>query len=172
MSSLDGIFCGGDSLPESTRKRFNEFLATHNGKTVIREGYGLTECVTASCITPVNEYHEGGIGIPFPNVLFKIVKYGTEEEVPYGEEGEICMSGPNVMMGYVGDPELTAKTLRVHSDGRTWLHTGDAGSIDSEDSFISNRDTRGSSSVQVTTYTHHRSRMPLTSILVSRHHVR
>lgn len=135
MSSLEGIFCGGDSLPESTRKKFNEFLATHNGKTVIREGYGLTECVTASCITPVNEYHEGGIGIPFPNVLFKIVKYGTEEEVPYGEEGEICMSGPNVMMGYVGDPELTAKTLRVHSDGRTWLHTGDAGSIDS-DGFV------------------------------------
>lgn len=135
MSSLEGIFCGGDSLPVSTRTKFNDFLASHNGKTVIREGYGLTECVTASCITPVNEYREGGIGIPFPNVLFKIVKYGTEEELPYGEEGEICISGPNIMMGYVGDPELTAEALRVHADGRTWLHTGDAGSIDS-DGFV------------------------------------
>ena len=135
MSSLMGIFCGGDSLPSSTRKKFNDFLASHNGRTVIREGYGLTECVTASCITPVNEYHEGGIGIPFPNVLFKIVKYGTEEELPYGEEGEICISGPNIMMGYVDDPELTAETLKVHADGRTWLHTGDAGSIDS-DGFV------------------------------------
>ncbi len=135
MSSLEGIFCGGDSLPTSTRTHFNDFLAAHNGKTVIREGYGLTECVTAACITPANEYREGGIGVPFPNVLFKIVKYGTEEELPYGEEGEICISGPNIMMGYVGDPELTAKTLRVHADGRTWLHTGDAGSIDS-DGFV------------------------------------
>ena len=135
MSSLEGIFSGGDALPSKTRENFNNFLKTHNGKTIIREGYGLTETVTAACITPINEYHEGSIGIPFPNTLFKIVKYGTEEELPYGEEGEICICGPNVMMGYVKDPELTAKTLRVHADGRTWLHTGDAGSIDS-DGFV------------------------------------
>ncbi len=139
MSCLEGIFSGGDSLPMETRKKFNEFLATHNGKTVIREGYGLTECVTASCLTPLNVYKEGSIGIPFPDVYYKIVKLDTEEEVPYGEEGEICISGPDVMIKYWGDDEETkednARALRVHSDGRTWLHTGDAGYMD-EDGFI------------------------------------
>ena len=139
MSCLDGIFSGGDSLPMETRRKFNEFLATHNGKTVIREGYGLTECVTASCLTPKDVYKEGSIGIPFPDVLYKIVKLDTEEELPYGEEGEICISGPDVMIKYWGDDEETkednAKALRVHSDGRVWLHTGDAGSMD-EDGFI------------------------------------
>ena len=139
MSCLDGIFSGGDSLPAETRKAFNEFLAAHNGKTVIREGYGLTECVTASCLTPKNYYKEGSIGIPFPDVLYKIVRLDTEEELPYGEEGEICISGPDVMIGYWGDDEETkednAKALRTHSDGRVWLHTGDAGFMD-EDGFV------------------------------------
>ena len=139
MSCLEGIFSGGDSLPVETRKKFNDFLSTHNGKTVIREGYGLTECVTASCLTPVNHYKEGSIGIPFPDILYKIVKQDTDEELPYGEEGEICISGPDLMIKYWGDDEETiednARALRVHSDGRTWLHTGDAGCMD-EDGFI------------------------------------
>ena len=139
MSCLDGIFSGGDTLPLETRRKFNEFLSTHNGKTVIREGYGLTECVTASCLTPKNVYKEGSIGIPFPDVLYKIVRLDTEEEVPYGEEGEICISGPDVMIKYWGDDEETKednlKALRTHADGRVWLHTGDAGYMD-EDGFI------------------------------------
>lgn len=139
MSCLDGIFSGGDSLPLETRKKFNDFLNTHNGKTEIREGYGLTECVTASCLTPVGHYKEGSIGIPFPDVYYKIVKLDSEEEVPYGTEGEICISGPDVMIGYVGDDEETkednAKALRKHPDGLVWLHTGDAGSMD-EDGFV------------------------------------
>lgn len=56
-------------------------------------------------------------------------------EVPYGDEGEICISGPTVMKGYLNDPEETEDTLQVHEDGRTWLHTGDLGTMD-KDGFI------------------------------------
>ena len=91
-----------------------------------------TECVTACCLTPVKLQKEGSIGIPFPDTYFKIVKPDTEEEVPYGEEGEIVLSGPTVMLGYYNKPEETAKTLRKHADGLTWLYTGDLGCMDDQ----------------------------------------
>ena len=70
---------------------------------------------------------EGSIGLPFPDTYYDIVKPGTQESLPYGEEGEICISGPTVMMEYVGHPEETAQTLQTHPDGRVWVHTGDLG---------------------------------------------
>ncbi|MBO7352072.1 MAG: AMP-binding protein, partial [Candidatus Methanomethylophilaceae archaeon] len=110
LSCLDGIFVGGDALSIETRERVDGFLKSHNAKTILREGYGLTESVTATCLTPVDYCRPGGIGVPFPDVLFKIVKIGTEESLPYGEEGEICISGPNIMVGYYNNPEETAQT--------------------------------------------------------------
>lgn len=64
---------------------------------------------------------EGSIGFPFPDTYYKIVKTGTQEELPYGEEGEICLAGPTVMLGYVNNPEETAQTLQQHDDGLTWV---------------------------------------------------
>ena len=135
LSCLKGVFSGGDTLPAELKHRFDDFLHAHGAKISVREGYGTTECVTASCLTPVNEYREGSIGIPFPDTYYKIVKVGTQEEVPYGQEGEICLSGPTVMLEYVNHPEETANTLRVHEDGLTWVHTGDLGVMD-EDGFV------------------------------------
>jgi long-chain acyl-CoA synthetase len=65
----------------------------------------------------------------------KIVQPGTMEEAPVGAEGEICVAGPAVMLGYLDDPEATAQTLKVHADGRTWLHTGDLGRMDADGFF-------------------------------------
>ena len=132
LSCLKGVFSGGDSLPVELKKRFDKFLKDHGAKIEVREGYGTTECVTASCLTPLTKAKEGSIGIPFPDTYYKIVKVGTEEEVPYGEEGEICLSGPTVMLEYVKHPQETAQTRRVHADGRTWIHTGDLGVMDDE----------------------------------------
>lgn len=135
LSCLMGVFSGGDSLSVELKKRFDKFLKEHNARIEIREGYGTTECVTASCLTPYNMSREGSIGVPFPDTYYKIVALGTENEVPYGVEGEITLSGPSVMIEYVNQPEETAQALRTHADGRVWLHTGDLGTMD-EDGFI------------------------------------
>ena len=132
LSCLKGVYSGGDSLSVELKKRLDKFLFDHNAKIQVREGYGLTECVTASCLTPHHIAKEGSIGIPFPDTYYKIVKPGTQKEVPYGTEGEICLAGPTVMMGYLNHPEETAQTLQTHADGLTWVHTGDLGIMDEE----------------------------------------
>ncbi len=135
LSCLKGVFSGGDSLSPELKKRFDQFLKEHGAEITIREGYGTTECVTASCLTPIHYQKENSIGIPFPDTYYKIVKPGTQEEVPYGTEGEICLSGPSVMMEYVNHPEETADTKQLHPDGLYWIHTGDLGTMD-EEGFI------------------------------------
>ena len=132
LSSLKGVFSGGDSLSIELKKKFDKFLYDHNAKIQIREGFGLTECVTASCLTPPHMAKEGSIGLPFPDTYYKIVEPGTDHELPYGEEGEILIAGPTVMMEYVKHPEETAQTLRKHDDGLTWMYTGDLGMMDDE----------------------------------------
>ena len=135
LSCLKGVYSGGDSLSVELKKRFDQFLFDHHATIQVREGYGLTECVTASCLTPYHISREGSIGIPFPDTYYKIVEHGTQKEVPYGTEGEICLSGPTVMLGYLHHPEETAQTLQTHEDGLTWVHTGDLGSMD-PDGFV------------------------------------
>lgn len=135
LSHLKGVFSGGDSLSIELKKRFDAFLKDHKATIQVREGYGTTECVTASCLTPTGLAKEGSIGIPFPDTYYRIVKPGTDDEVPYGEEGEITLAGPTVMAEYYNKPEETANTLHKDADGRVWLHTGDLGVMD-EDGFI------------------------------------
>lgn len=132
LSSLKGVFSGGDSLSIELKKKFDKFLYDHNSKVQIREGFGTTECVTASCLTPPHMAKEGSIGLPFPDTYYKIVEPGTDKELPYGEEGEILIAGPTVMMEYINHPQETAQTLRRHADGLTWIYTGDLGVMDSE----------------------------------------
>ena len=135
MSQLEGVFSGGDSLSVELKRKVDAFLRSHGASVQIREGYGLTECVTASCLTPRDFHKEGSIGIPYPDTLYKIVRPGTHEELPYGEEGEIVLSGPTVMKGYDISPDETALALQAHPDGQIWLHTGDLGMMD-EDGFV------------------------------------
>lgn len=135
LSFLDGVFCGGDSLSVELKKKVDAFLKEHNAKVQIREGFGTTECVTASCLTPHDFYREGSIGIPFIDVYYQICDPNTDKELPYGTEGEICICGPTVMKGYLNNKSETASTLRTHDDGNVWLHTGDLGTMD-EDGFI------------------------------------
>lgn len=132
MSYLKGVFSGGDSLSVELKKKFDAFLYDHKATIQIREGYGMTECVTACCLTPTHMYKEGSIGQPFPDTYFKIVEPGTDNEVEYGVEGEICIAGPSVMKEYINHPEETANTLHVHEDGKTWIHSGDLGMMDDE----------------------------------------
>lgn len=135
LSFLRGMFCGGDSLSVELKKKVDKFLKDHNATIQVREGYGTTECVTASCLTPYDTYREGSIGIPLSDTYYSIVNPNNDTELPYGEEGEICICGPTVMKGYLNNAEETASTLRRHEDGNLWLHTGDLGYMD-EDGFV------------------------------------
>ena len=135
LSCLRGVFSGGDSLSIELKKKFDKFLAEHNASVRVREGYGTTECVTACCLTPHDKEKEGSIGIPFPDTYFQICKPGTCDELPYGEEGEICLTGPSMMLGYIKHEEENRDTLKQHADGHVWLHTGDLGIMD-EEGFI------------------------------------
>ena len=135
LSCLKGVFSGGDSLSVELKKKLDKFLYDHKATIQVREGYGTTETVTACCLTPPHMFKEGSIGIPFPDTYVKIVKPNTDEELPYGEEGEILLAGPTVMKEYINHPEETAQTLRHHADGLTWVYTGDLGTMD-EDGFI------------------------------------
>ena len=135
LSCLEGVFSGGDSITPELKKKVDSFLHEHGCKEQIREGYGLTECVTASCLTPRDTYRERSIGLPYPDTEYCIVRPGTDEELPRGEEGEIILTGPSVMLGYLKNEEETKTTLRVLPDGKTWLYTGDLGHMD-EDGYI------------------------------------
>jgi long-chain acyl-CoA synthetase len=135
LSCLKATFSGADTLPRSTKEKFEQVVKNGGGNVKLLEGYGLTEAVTAIMAMPLNEYREGSIGVPFPDMSAKIVKMGTIDEVAVGEEGEICLNGPAVMLGYLNAPDETAKTLQKHADGKIWLHTGDVGYMDKDGFF-------------------------------------
>ena len=131
LSFIKTVIAGGDVLTMGLRKRIEEAFAKHGCRTTVRDGYGLTECVMLTCMTPKDNYKEGFIGIPCPDTFFKVVTTDTENEKPAGEVGQICISGPTVMRIHGCDGE-TDDSLRVHSDGMVWLHTSDLGLMDAE----------------------------------------
>jgi long-chain acyl-CoA synthetase len=135
LGSLKGIFSGGDSLSPETKHRFEEVLRRNGCAASLREGYGMTESVTASILMPPAEYRERSIGLPYPDMLAKVVRPGTFDECAISEEGEICVSGPTVMLGYLENPEATDQVLKRHPDGNKWLHTGDIGRMDADGFF-------------------------------------
>lgn len=130
LSNLKYIVCGGDSLTVELSKKINNFLKEHKCNEKIMQGYGMTESVGATCFACNDWNIEGSIGIPFPGDYFKIVVPHTQDEVPLGESGEICVCGPTVMMGYLDNEKETNEVLQVHEDGNVWLHTGDIGYMD------------------------------------------
>ena len=128
LDFLKCIVSGGDSLAPSTKKKLNDMLSEHGCKVKVREGYGLTECVTGSCLMP-DEYDDMlSVGLPYPDTFYKVID-SAGNELPAGEEGEIILRGPTVMKGYYREPGETASTLRKRDDGYVWLHTGDIGCI-------------------------------------------
>ncbi len=129
MSQLKYIISGGDTLSIPQEMKINKFLHAHGAKVNILKGYGMTESVAATCYTFPGTNEPGSIGIPMVGNTYKICDPETMEELPLGEEGEICVNGPTLMMGYLNQKEETKNVLRKHKDGKIWLHTGDIGYI-------------------------------------------
>lgn len=132
LSFIKCIISGGDTLPAVIKQKMNQVLLEHGCTAQVREGYGLTECVTGSCLVQEDCTRYESVGLPYADTFYKIVDINTREELPEGEVGEIVLRGPTVMIGYLNEPEETAMTLKEHDDGFTWLHTGDAGYMDKD----------------------------------------
>ncbi len=132
LSFVKYAVVGGDSLSANLEIRINEFFKKHNSRVEISQGYGMTECLAGAVANFDYHYKVGSIGIPGPGNDIKIVKPYTQTELRNNEEGEICISAPTVMLGYLNNEEETNKTLQIHKDGYTWLHTGDLGYIDND----------------------------------------
>ena len=132
LSFLKYVVSGGDSLTISMFTKINNFLKEHGANVKVLQGYGMTESLAATAVSHGASYREGSIGIPFPGNYFKIVYPGTQDEVPTGEDGEICVCGPTVMLGYLNNEKETNEVLQMHKDKNIWLHTGDIGCIDED----------------------------------------
>ncbi len=129
MSQLKYIISGGDYLSVPAEVKINNFLHKHGAKVNILKGYGMTESVAATAYTFPGTNEPGSIGIPMVGNNYKICNPETNEDMPFGEEGEICVNGPTLMMGYLNNEEETKEVIKVHKDGKRWLHTGDIGYI-------------------------------------------
>ncbi len=129
LSNVKYIVSGGDSLNEERNKRVNDFLHEHGSTKGIVQGYGMTETSGGCIFSTTNSYTLGSVGIPLPSNDLKIVDPETHEEVEIGKVGEILISGPSVMMGYLDDEKETNKVLEKDKNDKIWVHTGDLGYI-------------------------------------------
>lgn len=129
LSHLKYIISGGDHMNLTLENKMNKFLKSRGAKVKMSKGYGMTESVAATAYTFDNSNEPGSVGIPMIGNAFCICKPGSTEILPFNQEGEICVSGPTVMMGYYRNEEETAKVLKRHDDKEIWLHTGDIGYI-------------------------------------------
>lgn len=122
---------GGAPCPVETIEEFERRI----GRT-LNEGYGLSETSPVTHSTPyLARRKPGTIGLPLPDTEIKVVDLETgTRELPFGEAGELCIAGPQVMKGYWNQPDETARALRRADDGRLWFYTGDVARID-EDGF-------------------------------------
>ena len=132
MSFVKLVISGGDRLPPKMQQSFNDLLKRHGSEAVIRQGYGLTECLSGVCLMPAGCLKENCLGIPYKDNDIRIIDIETGEFCEPGTKGEIIISGPSVMAGYYGEAEETADTLKMRADGRIWLYTGDMGHMDEE----------------------------------------
>ncbi len=136
LSFVKYVVSGGDSLSLPFERKINAYLHDHGSSVVVDQGYGMTESLAATAVAQIGAHKEGSIGIPLPGNYYKIVRVGTQEEVGPLEDGEICVCGPTVMMGYLDNEKENNEVLQLHSDGYIWLHTGDIGYMDEDGIFF------------------------------------
>lgn len=127
---------GGDAMLHSLEQAANKFLNAHGCTTKITKGYGMTE-VCAGVAGTVDKNNEiGSVGIPFSKTIISIFEPDTEHELSYNQVGEVCIAGPNVMLGYYNNEKATREIIKAHKDGRMWVHSGDIGYMNENGSLF------------------------------------
>lgn len=125
LSFFHSLGCGGDAVNSNVEKRIEEDLKNKNSVGALLKGWGMSELASAACMEMPERKEIGSVGIPLVQTTIGIFEPGTDKELPYNTQGEICVIGPNVMFGYFKNEPLNQKVLKTHSDGRVWLHSGD-----------------------------------------------
>ena len=122
FSSLHLSAGGGMPVQQVVAERWVKLTGQY-----LLEGYGLTECAPLVSVNPYDiDYHSGSIGLPVPSTEAKLVD-DDDNEVPPGQPGELCVKGPQVMLGYWQRPDATDEIIK-----NGWLHTGDIAVMDEE----------------------------------------
>ena len=135
LSFVLNFCCGGDAISLGAEKTVNDFLSSHGARYALAKGYGMTEVCSAATAAAGTRNKPGSVGLPLPGTMVSIFEPGTETELPIGQRGEICISGPSMMQGYYDKPDETAIIMRRHADGRVWIHSGDIGYMD-QDGYV------------------------------------
>ncbi|RKO98048.1 hypothetical protein CXG81DRAFT_12166 [Caulochytrium protostelioides] len=132
--SLRAIVSGAAPLSEHLHQELSRLTGSY-----VSQGYGLTETSPIIVASYKAKEHAvpGTVGVLLPNHRVRLVDPDTREDVPVGPEsrGEVWVSGPNVMAGYLGNPEATAKALEMDAEGQIWFKTGDIAVIDASGFF-------------------------------------
>ena len=125
LSKLEALHCGAAPLSPEVANACGERLGVR-----ISYGYGMTELSSLSHLSYRNDgkHKPESIGYCVPNTLCKIVDVESRQDLKPGEKGEVCIRGPQVMKGYLGQPDATAEII----DSEGWLHTGDIGYADED----------------------------------------
>lgn len=127
LSFLRTMASGSDKISTSNKDKINEFIAQKGGKSKIIEGYGMTEMSSAAVTNLTHINIDESVGIPLPKTNICIYDNEKQQEVDYGETGEICLFGPTIMKAYFNDKQETSRVIKTHNDGKKWLHSGDIG---------------------------------------------
>ena len=135
MSSLEQAYYGGEGMTAENERAVNELLKRCGAKTVLCKGLGATEMMAGATQSYLTCNPIGSVGIPLVKTNCAVVDPETGKELSYGESGELCFTGPTIMMGYYGNKKETEEVIRIREDGTQWFYSGDIGYI-TEDGVI------------------------------------
>lgn len=135
LSFFETAGSGGDTMNTGLEDKLNGFLHGRSCRYPLSQGYGMSEVSAAACCNFNNVHKNGSVGIPLLKTTVSVFRPDSFEELGYDEMGEICITGPTMMLGYLNNPEETARVMRRHPDGTVWIHSGDLGYMDA-DGFV------------------------------------
>lgn len=126
---------GGATLPKEIEMKLNNTNEQYSEESIdnniiVRQGYALSESCGLGCIAKRGAYKFGSVGIPMLFTTISVFTPDTDEELGYYEKGEICITGLSIMQGYLNNVKETNKVIKVHKDGKRWIHTKDIGYMD------------------------------------------
>ena len=140
MSCLRYMIYGGEAMGKETENEINHILYDCGAKGKLLKGLGSTEMMAAATSTYEDCNTIGSAGIPLVRTNCKVVEPGTCNELSYNQEGEICFTGPTLMIGYYNNQQATDEIIKQHLDGLRWLHSGDLGYINTDgELFVTGR---------------------------------